>query len=45
MIVADANHSAGEDGASGNPLASAGPGYFFGADTAEAVHFVQDACR
>jgi hypothetical protein len=44
LIVADANHIASVDGASGNPRASVGPGYFFGPDTAEAVHAVQDAC-
>jgi hypothetical protein len=44
LIVAEANHDSGVDGASGNPQASAGPSYFFGAQTAEAVHAVQDAC-
>jgi hypothetical protein len=44
-IVAEFNHNSGEAGASGNPNASAGPGYFLGPNTASAVHEVmQDFC-
>jgi hypothetical protein len=34
--------SGGAFGASGNPNASAGPGYFFGPGTRDAVHGVQE---
>ena len=39
-LVAEFNHNSGVFGASGNPNSSAGPGYFLGKDTAEAVQFV-----
>jgi hypothetical protein len=42
-IVATLNHLSGLAGASGNPNASAGPGYFLKQDTAEAVLGVKDA--
>jgi hypothetical protein len=41
-IVATFNHDSGPFGASGNPNASAGPGYFLGPDTSEAVHAVME---
>jgi hypothetical protein len=40
--VATLNHQSGSFGASGNPNASAGPGYFLGPDTSEAVEFFQE---
>ena len=39
--VALINHNSGPFGASGNPNASAGPGYFLGTSTAAAVHAAQ----
>ena len=42
LIVATFNHNSGVLGASGNPNASAGPGYFFGPGTRDAVHGVQE---
>ena len=41
--VALNNHISGQDSASGNPNASAGPGYFFrnGKEVSEAVHEAQ----
>jgi hypothetical protein len=42
QIVAAINHASGPFGASGNPNASAGPGYFLGPDTSEAVHAVKE---
>jgi hypothetical protein len=45
QAVATLNHESGAFGASGNPNASAGPGYFLGPDTSEAVHAAQEtAC-
>jgi hypothetical protein len=44
QIVATFNHNSGAAGASGNPNASAGPGYFLGPDTAAAVHGAQALC-
>jgi hypothetical protein len=41
LIVAEFNHNSGSFGASGNPNASAGPGYFLKQGTAAAVHDVQ----
>jgi hypothetical protein len=38
-LVAQTNHNSGDRGASDNPNASAGPGYFLGQDTAEAVQY------
>jgi len=47
-VVADTNHGSGIEGASGNPHASAGPGYFLAEEgpgaVPEAVHFVQSLC-
>lgn len=37
QLVAISNHSSGADGASGNPNASAGPGYFLHSETAGAI--------
>jgi peptidoglycan hydrolase-like protein with peptidoglycan-binding domain len=42
QIVATINHELGTFGASGNPNASAGLGYFLGPDTAEAVRAFQE---
>lgn len=45
QIVATFNHDSGPFGASGNPNASAGPGYFLGPDTSAAVQGVmQEFC-
>lgn len=41
-IVATFNHNSGAFGASGNPNASAGPGFFLKQDTSEAVQAVMD---
>jgi hypothetical protein len=41
-IIATFNHASGPFGASGNPNASAGPGYFFGPGTSEAVHAAKE---
>jgi len=43
QIVATFNHASGQFGASGNPNASAGPGYFLKQDTSEVVHAVKEA--
>lgn len=43
QIVATFNHNSGASGASGNPNASAGPGYFLKQETSEAVHAVKEA--
>jgi hypothetical protein len=40
--VATLNHQSGSLGASGNPNASADPGFFLGPDTSEAVEFFQE---
>jgi hypothetical protein len=37
QIVAATNHISGDGGASGNPQASAGPGFFLGPNTAGAI--------
>ncbi len=42
-IVATFNHNSGVFGASGNPNASAGPGYFLKQGTSEAVRAVQES--
>jgi hypothetical protein len=42
LIVATFNHGSGVLGASGNPNASAGPGYFLKQGTHDAVHGVQE---
>jgi hypothetical protein len=42
LIVATFNHNSGVLGASGNPNASAGPGYFLKQATSDGVHAVQD---
>jgi hypothetical protein len=42
QIVATINHGSGAFGASGNPQASAGPGFFLGSDTAGAIATVRD---
>ena len=45
QIVAETNHFSGLFGASGNPNASAGPGYFFRSEnTADAIQFVRSFC-
>jgi hypothetical protein len=41
QIVAATNHNSGAIGASGNPQASAGPGYFFGPGTQDAISGVR----
>jgi hypothetical protein len=41
LIVATFNHNSGVLGASGNPDASAGPGYFLKQGTSDGVHGVQ----
>jgi hypothetical protein len=44
-LFAISNHASGADGASGNPTASAGPGYFLGSDThAEMVAYENEYC-
>jgi hypothetical protein len=43
QIVATINHLSGAAGASGNPRASAGPGYFLGPDTPAAIAAVRAA--
>jgi hypothetical protein len=43
LIVATINHTSGDFGASGNPNASAGPGYFLKEETPDAVQGVQEA--
>jgi len=43
QIVATINHLSGPAGASGNPRASAGPGYFLGPNTAAAIAAVRAA--
>jgi hypothetical protein len=44
-LIAISNHSSGSDGASGNPNASAGPGYFLHSSThAEIAAYVADYC-
>jgi hypothetical protein len=43
QIIATINHASGPFGASGNPNASAGPGYFFGPGTSEAVQAAKEA--
>jgi hypothetical protein len=47
-IVASFNHNSGAGGASGNPRASAGPGYFIAGGgpraVADAVHGAQSLC-
>jgi hypothetical protein len=43
LIVASINGNSGEFGASGNPNASAGPGYFLKEETPDAVQGVQEA--
>ena len=44
-VVAATNHNSGAFGASGNPQASAGPGYFFGPGTPDAIAGVRnEAC-
>jgi hypothetical protein len=42
-VVAATNHDSGALGASGNPQASAGPGYFFGPGTPQAIAGVREA--
>ena len=42
QVVALFNHFSGPSGASGNPDASAGPGYFLGQDTSESLHEVRE---
>jgi hypothetical protein len=42
-IVATTNHNSGQFGASGNPNASAGPGYFLGPSTPAAIAAVRAA--
>jgi hypothetical protein len=42
-VVAATNHNSGALGASGNPQASAGPGYFVGPGTPEAIAGVREA--
>jgi hypothetical protein len=37
LIVASFNHGSGADGPSGNPVASSGPGSFFGPGTYDAI--------
>jgi hypothetical protein len=44
LIVATINHISGVNGASGNPNASAGPGYFLKQETSDAVHAAQNTC-
>ena len=44
QLVATLNHNSGIFGASGNPSSSAGPGYFFGSGTAEAVRGAMSIC-
>jgi hypothetical protein len=41
LVVAISNHSSGLPGASGNPDASAGPGYFLGESTPDAISEVR----
>jgi hypothetical protein len=43
LIVATINHASGAAGASGNPRASAGPGYFLGPNTPAAIAAVRAA--
>ena len=44
-LIAISNHSSGADGASGNPNASAGPGYFLHSSTHDAVQeYVDGYC-
>ncbi len=44
-LIAISNHASGADGASGNPKASAGPGYFLHSSTHEAVQeYVDSYC-
>ena len=43
QIVATFNHASGQFGASGNPNASAGPGFFLKQDTSEGVQAVKAA--
>jgi hypothetical protein len=43
LIVADTNHMSGPYGASGNPNASAGPGYFLKQGTPDAIQRVREA--
>jgi len=44
-VMAISNHSSGAYGASGNPKASAGPGYFLGSSThAEVAPYVAEYC-
>ena len=42
QIVALFNHFSGAAGASGNPAASAGPGYFLQQDTPDAIRDVRE---
>ena len=42
QVVALFNHFSGPFGASGNPNASAGPGYSLRQDTSETIHEVRD---
>jgi hypothetical protein len=45
LIVSDTNHASGTFGASGNPLASAGPGYFLQSQSHQAIVDVRtEAC-
>ena len=37
LVIADFNHNSGDRGASGNPTASAGPGFFLGSGTHDAI--------
>jgi hypothetical protein len=43
-VVSVRNHNSGEFGASENPKASAGPGFFFHEGTGEAVQGVKESC-
>jgi hypothetical protein len=44
-LIAISNHASGADGASGNPNASAGPGYFLHSSTHEVVQeYVDSYC-
>ncbi len=41
LVVAMADHYSGPNGASGNPGASAGPGYFLGSSTADTISLIR----
>jgi hypothetical protein len=43
-VISVRNHNSGEFGASENPKASAGPGFFFHQGTGEAVQAVKGEC-